>query len=746
MKFLTFLKATKSAKKLSLLTIPILATLLLSGILGTIGASTAAAGHDPTAVTQTSATLGTGAAAPTFFGTASGLSSSFLSGPFSVPSAFGPAPVPPQGNPSPSVPNYKTDVPASFVSDQTSKPGFNLAGGPTSVDPPESGCSSGSGCLPVSWSSGGAETNPFTLNAVDSRLSYGYNIEPPDQGLCANSQYVVETLNIGTVQVYSPDSLNPVSGGYATLDNLMGLPSHTPTAGSGTGWGSGGDVMCNYDSANGGHWFFTEFVSTTAEPEAPFTGCFVGVSDTCREGIAVSQTNNPMGAYWVYFLDPNFVNSDPGASTATLLNDFCKQALTQDAFLLFYDEFNLIGPGYAGGSGFNGAQEFAFSKAALETGAVPSKINVAYENMGTAANIYPIPANGNFQPPQYTGDGTCLNAGLCWGYAIPAQTPDSSQYDNKNGGTGWMVATLDFIGFGDDRVAAFSWTGLCALDTKCTNTVQFGGTLYTTPQVVYLDEGLACFAQFQGFCGLAQQKAGPIPQGDLCGARGLSTIAESCPEGGIATNGDAATQASYANGQLWTAVSTLVTQSFGYGSEVHVGAAYWAIGDTSVGSAGVVSATHEDMEFPAVAATDGGAALLSFTLSGPDYYPSSAFTWLSPGGQVHGDSLFNSIYITANGKSPQDGFTEYQFFPNNPNYRPRWGDYGAAIFVSSTGHDGFGDNHGGSGTIFFGSEYIQYPNCSDQAYSTGIVNGITCGGTRTTAANWGSSISSISSQ
>ena len=73
---------------------------------------------------------------------------------------------------------------------------------------------------------------------------------------------------------------------------------------------SGGDISCMYDSVNGGHWFFTEFVSTTPEPEGVFSGCFAGVYDTCREGIAVSTTNNPLGSYNVYFLDPNRVNKE----------------------------------------------------------------------------------------------------------------------------------------------------------------------------------------------------------------------------------------------------------------------------------------------------------------------------------------------------------------------------------------------------------------------------------------------------
>jgi hypothetical protein len=748
MNFSAILRSTKSTKGISLYTVSLLSTLAISGFLASPGVISAEnSGSSPP--TQSSSPITS--AAPTYFGSSAGLNSLFLSGPFSAPSAFGPPPTNPFGNPTAAA-TTSGDVNRVFP-DHGLKPAVAQAvGNPTLVDPPHSACStSGSGCQSVSQDSGGAQTNPIGLNAVPNRLAYGFNIEPPDQGLCANSQFVVESLNIGIVQVYSASTLQPVANGFATLDNLLGLPSHASTPVPNhplTGWSSGGDIMCNFDSANGGHWIFTEFVSTTSEPAGFFTGCVPGLPDTCREGIAVSKTSDPTGAYWVYFLDPNFVNKDPGsgttAGTGTMLNDFTKTGLTKNAFLLFYNEYNDVGPGLGGGSGFNGAQEFAFSKISLETGAPAGSVKVAYENMAVAPNIYPIPANGGFQP----GPGICdpnaaaPNFDLCWAGVIPAQTPDSSQYDNSNGGTAWMVASLDLIGFGDNRVATFTFTGLCNLDSTCASptTVKFGGTLYTTPQIVYMDEGFACPIQFGGFCGLATQKAGPIPLGDNCGFFGDSAIAVSCPEGGIATNGDGTTQASYAHGHIWTAVSTSVTQNFGDSSEVHVGAAFWAIGSSSVSAGGIASAAHEDITFPSIAATDGGSALMSFTLSGPDYFPSSAFTWLTAG-QQEGDNGDNggssgTIHVTAAGKAPADGFTEYLFYPNNPNFRPRWGDYGAAIFVPS---------HDGKGNIYFASEYVQSPNCSDQQFLGTVSHGIRCDGTRTTSANWGSSINSIAS-
>ncbi len=482
-------------------------------------------------------------------------------------------------------------------------------------------------------------TNPMGLNAVNSFNSFGYNVEPPDQGLCANSQYVLEVLNIGELQVYGASNLKPVSG-VVSLDSLMGLASHRPL-----GWGSGGDVSCLYDYNNGGHWFFTEFVSTTPEPQSPFTGCFVAVFDTCREGIAVSVTSNPMGAYNVYFLDPNGVNHDPGVGY--FLNDFAKIGTTQSAFMLFYDEFNLNPSTYPtcpafGCNGFNGAQEFAFSKTALEMGLSAGKVNVAYENMGTARNLYPVATE---LPLQYPQSGSCfsgaLAGSLCWYQVIPAQTPDPSQYNNNNGGTGFMVGALDFFGLGDNRIAVFDWTGLSNLNNLGheDSGIMFGGQVLTS-QVSYMDEGAACPASQGGPCGLGAQKAGLTPLGKNCVAYKLNaTDVSSCPESGIATNGDGATQASYADGQLWTAVSTLVTQTFKEtSSEIHVGATYWAISTTgsfSITNEGYVTAAHADIEFPSIAGTDSGSALMAFTLSGSNFYPSTAYTMLTSSNVIH---------------------------------------------------------------------------------------------------------------
>jgi hypothetical protein len=572
------------------------------------------------------------------------------------------------------------------------------------------------------------------LNAVDSAeqsTNLVGDLEPADQGLCAGNGYVVESNNLGEILVFNTDLQR--ASAVIPLDTLMGL--------TGRGWSSGGDISCLYDYNNGGHWFFTQIVSSTDEASGgPFAGCFGGVANTCYEAIAVTVGSDPFGPYSVYFLNANYNPAEPGYPY--LLNDFAKISTTRDAFLLFYDEFPLNGGGLGGGFS-NGAQEFAFNKNAFELGLPVTGLHgkpnpaftVAIENMG----LLPTPDGTCFSDNQHHEPGF-----TCWFAAIPAQPPDPSQYDNSHGGSGFILEALDFYGQGDDRIAVFDWTGLKNLNSPncsaCSH-IQFGGQLFSGVSFYY----------GEGF--LAAQKSGPIPLGDECGAAGLSVGSPppaSCPENGIATNGDTMTQVSQAQGQLWGATTTEIAQTYTSEAspEVHQGAVYWVIGtDTfdkfgffSLTGQGYVSPKHEDLEFPAMAAEgsssqDGGngGAIMTFTLSGDGgptgadhggFYPSTAYGRLT---STSNGLLKSKVNIADLGQSPEDGFAEYQGYPGPT--RPRWGDYSSAIFLPWSG-----------GKIYFATNYIQYPNCTGSEFTLTLG---TCGGTRDGYANWGTSVNFV---
>lgn len=597
------------------------------------------------------------------------------------------------------------------------------------------------GCDNISTSAGGA-TAVKGLNAVDSAThttNIFKDVEPPDQGLCAGNGSVAEANNIGEILIFNT-ALKRQSAPIS-LDAIMGLTKKN--------WSSGGDPSCLYDSSNGGHWFFTEIVSASPESKGgAFTGCFAGVANECYEGIAVTDGSSPFGPYHVYFSNADYNPAEPGYPS--LLNDFAKISVTQDAFLMFYDEFPLLPsslPGFGGGF-FNGAQEFAFSKNALERG-LPVKlkngkpnpsVTVASENMGLIR----------------TPDGTCardkvLHEGgiTCWVAVIPAQ-PVAGQFDNAHGGTGFMLGSLDFYGFaavsptsGDNRVAAWAWTGLSTLNSNgcasCSAGIRFTGQLFSGVDRYYDPE-----LTVNGFAAsVGAQKTGPIPLGKDCSV--LPGTTGPCPEGGINSNGDFMTQIAQAQGQIWGGTNTQIAQTYtGASAEIHQGAVYWVVGTRSfdqtgrftLTSQGYVTARHEDLEFPSIAAppTPGGRALMDFTLNGNGgpagadhggFYPSSAFGRLT---STSGGLLKSTINIANLGKSPQDGFSEYQGYPGPTS--PRWGDYSWGLFVPGTG-----------GRIYFANEYIQYPNCTGSAFNPTAIG--TCGGTRDGMANWGTSVNYV---
>jgi hypothetical protein len=717
------------------------------GLLAAPGGAAARTAAQTSARTAAVTTSSLGEGSPTFVGSAAtGCSSpgcSLLSGPTFVPSTASAGPATGTGTAAASrqatASAAGTPGQARALPDPTApgraKPGRALPDSSPSKDAtvpaqPSVRCAqSGSGCDQITSSPLGA-SGVKGINAVDSASQSGnvlqQDIEPSDQGLCAGNGYVVEDDNIGEILIFNTalHRQSPV----ISLDTVMGLTAK--------GWSSGGDISCLYDRGNGGHWFFTEFASASTEASGgPFSGCFNAVASTCYEAIAVTVGSNPFGPYRVYYVNANYNPAEPGYPF--LLNDFTKISVTRDAFLLFYDEFPLSGsaPGIGGG-GFNGAQEFAFDKTALERGlpvtlssGKPNQaFNVAIENMG----LLPTPNGTCASDDQFSQPGI-----TCWFSVIPALPPDPSQFDNSHGGSGFMLDTLDFYGQGDNRVAVFDWTGLGNLGSSgCASCggVRFGGQLFSGTQS-YNDLGLN-----------APQKAGPIPLGDECGAAGYSTGSPppaSCPEGPIATNGDNFTQASQAQGQLWGAISTQVSQKFtAQGSpQTHIGAAYWVIGTRSFDSGGALSLTsqayvspaHEELEFPDIAASDNGLAIMFFTVSGDGgptgadnggFFPSTGYGRLT---STSGGLLGSTISIVDLGQAPQDGFSEYDGFPGPLG--ERWGDYSAGVYDP------------GSGKVYFSTGYIQYPNCTGSAFTLTIG---TCGGTRDGRANWGTSVNSVS--
>ncbi len=130
-------------------------------------------------------------------------------------------------------------------------------------------------------------------------------------------------------------------------------------------------------------------------------------------------------------------------------------------------------------------------------------------------------------------------------------------------------------------------------------------------------------------------------------------------------------------------------------------------------SSGYVAAKRADIQFPGITFTNAGAGLMAFSLSGSSYYPSTAYSLIGTSGP-------SGIHMASPGVGPQDGFTEY-----TPGYgRPRWGDYSTALATGTT--------------FVFATNKINQTCSAGQFAAT-----FTCGGTRDSTANWGTSVNTL---
>ena len=263
-------------RRVALLSLLSLLSLIVALVVAPVGATAAPVTKTVSARTSAVTSSSLGNFKPTFVGPAAtgcvSAGCSLLTGPFPSPSTA-----------SVSSPSHIAADPAAEAASHHPHamplPVFPRSSGSDPVPPTVSCQPLGPGCDSISTSPGGA-AGVNGLNAVDSgtlstNVLLPRDIEPPDQGLCAGNGYVVEDNNIGEILIFNRALQRKSS--VISLDTLMGLTAK--------GFSSGGDISCTYDYNNGGHWFFTQFVSTNPESSGgAFTGCFAGVARCLPRG------------------------------------------------------------------------------------------------------------------------------------------------------------------------------------------------------------------------------------------------------------------------------------------------------------------------------------------------------------------------------------------------------------------------------------------------------------------------------
>lgn len=492
------------------------------------------------------------------------------------------------------------------------------------------------------------------LDAFHQRYADGgnqFSLEPPDQGLCAGPNHVLEAVN-NVLQVYGKDgspqgvvSLNQFFFNDHQLDRSTFTFGHFIS-----------DPSCLYDSSTR-RWFL---VILTLDVN-PNNGAFLGSNQL---DIATSKTSDPLGAWSIYSLD---VTNDGGATYN--LGDYPHFAVNADGVFITTDSFSLFG------SAYYGAWLYGIQKSAL--------VN------GTTANVYATPLS------DATGSSYSVAP------AIATGTPQS--------GVEYMMSSSTADTSSASTIAVWAVTNTGSLDTAtpdlhvATDLVSVGGR-----------NGLS-----SGSYGdppyYLPQKAGNVPLGD----------SQSPPqsEGPIAANWSGMKQAVFANGQIYSALTTVADNGAGPGGGPGAGAAWFDVVPRLTGNghfaaqlarAGLVAPQGQNVIFPAITVTPSGRGAITATLVGPNDYPSAAVIPFT-----NGNAGAPSIVMA--GVGPQDGFTEY----GEPSYGPRWGDYGAAVVDPQ-------------GNIWLASEAI-HQTCTLTEYTADP----TCGGTRAPEANWSTQITEV---
>jgi hypothetical protein len=273
------------------------------------------------------------------------------------------------------------------------------------------------------------------------------------------------------------------------------------------------------------------------------------------------------------------------------------------------------------------------------------------------------------------------------GYSVQPAISAPGANTSANHGTEYFVSALDFNQTVDNRLTVWAMTNTTTLKNA-------------SPSVKLNHKVLT--VQAYAFPPSATQKNGSRPLGSSLGE----------PLERLETNDDRMQQVYFANGRLFTALTTAILSSGG--APPRVGVAYFILKPSSTStsvSAAVTKqgyiATSQNVMFPSFAISNGGSGVIGFSLSGPSYFPSTAYVTVSGTTTIGG-----SVHIAGPGKAPEDGFSGYRAFGGDGV--ARWGDYSAAAISPG-------------GQVWFAAEYIPDPNVRP----------------RTPYTNWGTFISRV---
>lgn len=501
------------------------------------------------------------------------------------------------------------------------------------------------------------------LNHADQRLAgtgqYAgtqFSLVPPDQALCVGNGYVLESVNTA-LRAYHTDGA-PASGVIA-INQFYGLAPEIDRV-HGVYGDFTSDPKCYYDAPTQ-RWFFT-ILQADVVATGDHAGNFTGSTSVM---IAVSQDSNPTHDWNIFKIDTTDGDGSlPGHPDCPCLGDQPLIGADANGFYVSTNEFPLFA------DGFNGAQVYAISKSAIEAATSGSSLSVTHINAGAIATP---------------------DAGGIWYSLQPATTP-GNHYESANSGTEYFMSSLQFgPGALDNRIAVWALTNTASLNSSADvalSHVVIGSEVYGQPPD-------------------SAQKNGPLFLAtNMEAAAGVKTPPTEKLEF-LAGNDDRMNQVVFADGKLWSGVNTVVSGN----GPTRVGIAYFIVKPSvangalsaSMAKQGYVALTQNDVLYPSIGVTADGKGVMTFTVAGPDYYPSAGYA------KIDATSGAGAVHVAKAGAGADDSFGGYKAFGGDGT--DRWGDYSAAVADEN-------------GNVWFACEYI--PNDP-----------------RTVLANWGTFVGHV---
>jgi hypothetical protein len=450
------------------------------------------------------------------------------------------------------------------------------------------------------------------LTHLDQRNARGgnqFSTEPPDQALAVGNGLILEGVN-SALNVYDTNGIQQLVRPLA-LSEFFHLPAGINRT-TGEFGVFPGDPVALFDPETQ-RWFVAAWAQLNSREGVPL--------QQSRLYLAVSQTEDPTGDYFIYVLNTTRAR-DPDEG-GPRIPDFPHFAVDHYGLYISINEFRINPDGSF--DGFIDAAILAISKQALIRG-----------GGGTPPPVvrFPLPFSSGFE---FT--------------VAPAYTPPGCGPLLANNGTQFFVSS-HFVNTTENSLAIWALTNTRSLNSPTPN-LHLSAVVVNT-QAFHFPTRPA--VQKNGFHPLGASLGEPVERLDSGDFRVIS--------------------ATYSCGRLWATLGSemldgqgtrrIVAKYFAFRPQIN-----FPFFTATLVTQGIVSRTGANLLFPAITVNAQQKGGIVFTLVGPNDYPSAAFTPVN-------NITVGRVQIARAGNEPEDGFTGYREFGGNGV--ARWGDYsGAAI-------------------------------------------------------------------